>query len=75
MFIAYAILKLSRSKMKLCIFKNFADKNDSPPSVPTPSPPPPITIGSSKLWYVSQQVLFTFHTTRNRIFSKIRERM
>ena len=36
MFIAYAILKLSRSKMKLCIFKNFADKNDSPPSVPPP---------------------------------------
>ena len=41
MFIAYAILKLSRSKMKLCIFKNFADKNDSPPSVAPPPPPPP----------------------------------
>ena len=38
MFIAYAILKLSRSKMKLCIFKNFADKNDSPPPPPPPAP-------------------------------------
>ena len=44
MFIAYAILKLSRSKMKLCIFKNFADKNDSPPSVPPPPPAlPPLS--------------------------------
>ena len=39
MFTAYAILKLSRSKMKLCIFKNFADKNDSPPSPPSPPLP------------------------------------
>ena len=37
MFMAYAILKLSRSKMKLSRLKNFTDKNDPPPSLP-PSP-------------------------------------
>ena len=39
MFIAYAILKLSRSKMKLCIFKNLTDKMT--PLPPAPPPPPP----------------------------------
>ena len=34
MFMAYAILKLSRSKMKLSRLKNFTDKRDLLPSLP-----------------------------------------
>ena len=66
MFMAYVILKLSRSKMKLSRLKNFTDKND---------PLPPFLYHNRiKQWNASQQVLVTFYTTQNRIFSKIRGR-
>ena len=57
MFMAYVILKLSRSKMKLSRLKNFTNKNDPPPSLP-----PRIIIESSSGTHLNRCLL---HSTQH----------